>query len=208
MARTFLILLSALLLPLLFACSLQHFAEETAQPSISDVRCGDESDRTFWVINLGWHSGIVVRSEDLNEEMRKSLAPVSSLPYIEFGWGDKDFYMSTEYSWGKALHAALFSGGSVVHIAGFSESAFAEHIAGNEVVRVAAGEKQINSLLAFISSYIVHDQNGEIIRLGRSLYGEGFFVEACGRFSLLFTCNTWTAEAVHVAGCRSHSFEG
>jgi len=194
------LILGMLLLPV--SCSLQHFAEQTAPPLKSEAKCGENGGAEFWVVNLGWHAGIIIRTGDLSDRTKMSLAPASRHPYIEFGWGDRDFYMSPEYSWAKALDAAFFSNSAAVHIAGFSEIAFQNYISDKEVVHVTTESGGLDSMLDFILSYLSHDANGEALRIGSSLYGEGFFAQSTGKFSLSYTCNTWVAHAIATAGCR------
>ena len=186
---------------LFMACSLQDLAAHSSPPRTLDVACDEHTSREFWVVNLGWHTGVIVRRADLDSEMQARIDPISSLPFIEFGWGDRDFYMSADYSWLEALRAGFASARSVVHIATFSDEDFARHLENNEVVHVRTSSEGSRRMLAFIFSSMAPDDTALLPCLGPSLYGKGCFVAAKGSFSFSYTCNSWAADAVKTAGC-------
>ena len=53
----------------------------------------------MYVINQGWHTGLILPYESLNEEpfIEDTLG---YSPYYEFGWGDSDFYQAEKITSG------------------------------------------------------------------------------------------------------------
>ena len=74
------------------------------------------SGNEIYLINLGWHAGIAV---PVNQATRSAL-PVEvmfdSARYLEFGWGDADYYRDPDPSLAAALEAALLPGPAVLHV--------------------------------------------------------------------------------------------
>ena len=69
----------------------------------------------MYVINHGWHTGLILPYESLNEEpfIQDTLG---YSPYYEFGWGDSDFYQAEKITSGTTLKAILWPTDSVIHV--------------------------------------------------------------------------------------------
>jgi hypothetical protein len=76
-------------------------------------------------------------------------------------------------------------------------SAFPE----NEIIAVKLSERGFKKLCRYIERSYRRNKQGETIPLNPSLYGDGRFYRANGKFYLPKTCNTWTARALRAAGC-------
>ncbi len=57
-----------------------------------------------------------------------------------------------------------------------------------------------------MSNAYYRDDKGDLIRLGKGLYGDSIFYRATGNYYLLKTCNVWTAKALRYAGCPVKPF--
>lgn len=77
-----------------------------------------ETCRTIRLVGHGWHTGIVVAATDVS---RPIAAWFPNARYLEFGWGDRAFYMAREQSAWLALRAVLLPTDSVMHVAGYAE---------------------------------------------------------------------------------------
>ena len=106
-----------IILSLLTACS--------SKPSVVNhtevpAAVGQEQ---IYVVSHGWHTGIVIpakRIQNLLPELRKRFGDI---PYIEFGWGDHDYYQTKEVTTGMTLKAILWPTESVIHAVAVPESA-------------------------------------------------------------------------------------
>jgi uncharacterized protein (TIGR02117 family) len=194
--------LTLLLLFLCFTgCSLQQVAtSNTAR--YEQRRCASPTEPSvdLYLVNLGWHTGLVLAQADAREVLEQSVAEVRYYPWIEFGWGDKEFYMDSGYSYWRGFKAMFFSAGSVLHVVGFAESP-EQYFINEQVYKIAISQSKLPQLLRYLKDTLQTDESGRAQRLGRSLYGSGSFYEARGDFSLLTTCNSWTAAALVEAGC-------
>lgn len=155
---------------------------------------------TIHVVGHGWHTGIVVRRDDIPPEAWPEHARFHGARFLEVGWGDRAFYQSPDPGMGLALKAAFASGGSVLHVAGFDRSP-AEHFQGAEIIAVELSGRGLEALTRFISRAYARDPAGQPVELGPGLYPSSRFYSATGRYSLLYTCNNWVAEALQAGGC-------
>jgi uncharacterized protein (TIGR02117 family) len=183
-------------------CSLQSFSGEQAV-SFSTVSCAPQlkESKSVLVTNVGWHTGFFIRSMDATEVLRTMFPELSQSPFVEIGWGDKGFYMSSGYSWWHGFRALFFSPGSVLHVAGFDETEASSYLKSLEVFQIYLSDAEFAYLMDYIKDSVVI-QGGRPISLGAALYGHGAFYESRGRFSLFYTCNSWTSEGLVKAGCK------
>src|SRR5262249_10845532 len=68
------------------------------------------------------------------------------------------------------------------------------------VYPVAVSREGIDSLTRYLRGYLEKDESGRFRRAGDGPYPESAFYESAGTYGVWNTCNTWTAEALNVAG--------
>lgn len=120
----------------------------------------------------GWHSGIVLPRELFPE------FSYTDAPYLEFGWGDADFYPHRGFSISKGIKALFFSSGSVIQVVPtYSPESIVLYVDDLRPIRDAI-VKEFKSFEP----------------LGPSLYGQGHFYQGNRAFSPMFSCNTWVAK--------------
>ena len=159
-----------------------------------------EASVTIYVVGHGWHTGIVVRRDDVPTGAWPESGRLPVTRFLEVGWGDRAFYESPDAGASLALKAALASEASVLHVAGFDRTP-AEYFPRAEIIAIELSSRGMESVAAFISRTYARDAAGEPIELGPGLYPGSRFYAASGRYSLVNTCNTWIAEALQAGGC-------
>ena len=173
---------------LLLTCLLSACAQQAIRPC--------EPTRTLFVVSHGWHSGIVVERAELVKRLPAIAAEIGQQRYVEIGWGEERFYQARETSVGMALGAVLRPNASVLQVVPFAGPP-RSYFAGSEVVEVRTDDAGYSAALAVVAATF----KPELERLGRSLYGEGWFYRAQGSFHLFNTCNTWIAGVLNKAAC-------
>jgi len=159
----------------------------------------DEPRHGIYVVEHGWHAGIVI-ARDATLEI--GLPPLAELPasrYLEIGWGDRDFYRAPAPGLGLALKAGLLPTASVLHLTAFSRPVD-EYFPGSAIIRLELAQSQLEALLAHIADSFELDAAGRPVGLGPGLYGDSQFYRSRQRYHLLRTCNVWTAGALRAGG--------
>lgn len=123
--------------------------------------------------------------------------------WIVFGWGGRSFYTETP-SWSELKPAPVFKAltidRSVMHV----ELAGDIPLSHSSVTVLNVGPTGLTRLKGFILASFEQDTSGNPIILQNAGYGlNDRFYEARGWFNALVGCNTWTAEALRVAGLRT-----
>ncbi len=152
------------------------------------------------MVGHGWHSGIVIRRDQIPTEAWPEHLRFPTARFLEVGWGDLAFYRSPDAGVGLALRAAFASGGSVLHVAGLGRPP-AEFFTRAEIVTVELSGRGVEALARFVSRAYARDASGDPVDVGPGLYPGSRFYAATGRYSLLYTCNSWIGEALRAAGC-------
>jgi uncharacterized protein (TIGR02117 family) len=158
-----------------------------------------EPSRPVYVVDHGWHTGIVVRRQDVPDGVWPERRDFSRFEHVEVGWGDQDFYMAPEGTFWLALKAVFWPTPGVLHVTGFDGpvEAFFPH---REIVELRVSERGLRALALFVQDAYARDATGQIVPLGPGQHASSRFYAARENYFLLKTCNTWTARALRSAG--------
>jgi uncharacterized protein (TIGR02117 family) len=145
-----------------------------------------------------WHTGLVVRREDVPADLWPERGDFPGAAYLEVGWGERDFYRAPRGTLWLGLKAAFRANDSVLHIAAFSTPP-AVYFAGREVAEIDLSTRGFRALAAFIAAAHARTGEGRAIPVGPGKYGDGRFYLGRERY-VLTTCNVWTARALRAGG--------
>ena len=152
-----------------------------------------------YIAHDAWHAAIVIKTVDISAAVLPELRDFPSAEQLEFSWGDRDYFPAPDPGIGLALKAAFWSSGSILHVVGSSGSL--ENVyPGAEIIEIGLSEDNLHRLTKFISDSFARSSPNAPAEAGPGLSPNGRFYPANGRFSILRTCNTWTAEALAAAG--------
>ena len=154
-----------------------------------------------YVVNHGWHTGFVVHASEIQKEIPELKQRFGNAPYIEFGWGDKEFYQANEITPDITLKAIFLPTESVLHAAAVSSKAD-KYFKHSEVHKFCLEDVELKSLVDFISNSFYRDESGSILKLNHGIYGDSQFYKAKGNFHIFNTCNKWTAKGLESTGMK------
>ena len=160
----------------------------------------NEPFKSIYLVSHGWHAGIVVKRADIPIGIWPQHNDFHEAEYLEVGWGDKDYYMTTEPHFGIMLKAGLLPSKSVLHVVGFSGSVM-RYFQHSEVIRIELTEVGFERLCTYLENSFAQDEAGLSQSLGPALYGDGRFYLSRETYHAFNTCNVWTARALREAGC-------
>lgn len=155
--------------------------------------------QVVYLTNHGIHTGIVVNTEALSAHVPALDNIFSDKRFIEVGWGDEAFYRADSFYWSDAIPALLWPTGSVLHVVGFSSEP-SRYFRSIDLYEIQLSQANLESLMQFVAGSFLLDADQAPTRLGTGIYGNSFFFEAQRSYHALYTCNSWTAEAMASAG--------
>ena len=154
-----------------------------------------------YVVNHLWHTGFVVHASEIQKEIPELKQRFGNAPYIEFGWGDKEFYQANEITPDITLKAIFLPTESVLHAVAVSSEAD-KYFKHSEVHKFCLEDLELKSLVDFISNSFSRDESGSILKLNHGIYGDSQFYKAKGNFHIFNTCNKWTAKGLESTGMK------
>ncbi len=170
---------------------------------------GHRGGITVYVLSNGVHIDLVlpVRNERFDWTDIAPAADVASpiaadAPWIAFGWGDRGFYINvpewSDMTAATALRAVSGFDGTALH----AERFFAMPDEGSDCRRLDLDATQYDALVAFLLESGVRDAGGRFVPVAGAVghCETDAFYESRGRYSPLFTCNTWVNTALKRAG--------
>jgi len=167
------------------------------------------ADVTVYLHTNGVHTDIVLpiknRQQDWSRQLLFSDIPSgdTTMRYIAFGWGDKGFYLDTptwaELKFSTAFVAAFWLGSSAMHATFFHSLA-----PGPDTVPLHLSRAEYAELVAYIQRSFRYDAAGRVQHIRGHSYGQNdAFYEARRVYSFLYTCNTWTNNALKACGQKA-----
>ncbi len=166
------------------------------------------------ISNTGIHSNILIPIKNDIFDWHKNILvdkigidTINSYKYLSFGWGERDFYMLTpsmaDLKLSKALKALFLSNASVIDVKGYQS--IPNYF---EVKCIKVNQKDYLRLMEFIQATFQVDAKGRKIRLGDGHTANAGFYAANGSYSILKTCNSWTAEGLRRANVNTPLWDG
>ena len=180
-------------------------------PALWPPPAGSATVRVYLVSN-GYHAGLALPRPALGElagarghaALNAVTQRFSSYPWLEFGWGEREFYRSVptiaHLTIPLALRALFAPGNSsAVHVVGLGADP-AQVFPSADRVAIEISARGFEQLALRLDQAFVAPDAGVLADLGPGLYGPSLFYPANGTFSILKLCNHWIADLLDAAG--------
>jgi uncharacterized protein (TIGR02117 family) len=159
----------------------------------------EPSCKSVFVVHSAWHASIVLHKDDISTDAVPELVDFPQAQFIEFSWGDKDYFPNPDAGIFSALKAAFFSSGSVLHVVGFN-AGLKNFYPEAEIIELRLSPPAYTRLVDYISQTFLRSATERRAQAGAGLFPYSRFYPATRKFSLMKTCNAWVAEALESAG--------
>ena len=159
-----------------------------------------EEPRYIYLVRHTWHTGLVVKYDDIDARLWPEKNDFPEALYLEVGWGDRDFYQTPWAGLVILLQAAVKSPASVLLVVGLP-TAVTYYFPYADILEIPLSRRGLEELARFIHAMYKRDATGQTIRLGPGHnHRHSMFYLAEGDYSLFNTCNTWTTKVLQAAG--------
>lgn len=159
----------------------------------------NENGIEVYVVQQRWHTGIVIKSADINENDWPEVIRYKHHKYVEFGWGDEAFYQSDERLIWLGARALLWPTSSAVLLVGYSHHPQHRYGADSRIMRFTMEKERFSALCDWLSASFTRDENEMLVNSNYKGYNNIFF-ESTGKYHLFNTCNTWVAKLFQQSG--------
>ncbi len=154
--------------------------------------------QNLYVVASGWHTELGIPAETISGPLASLRSALPHARYFVFAWGQRDYYMAQQPGFGDLVGAAI-PAPSVMLVVPLEQAPPAFFI-GASVFTIAVSQEGLSRLSQFLWDYLEKDLKHLPRRVGDGPYPDASFYASTSTYSLANTCNTWTAEALRVAG--------
>jgi hypothetical protein len=150
-----------------------------------------------YVADWGYHTSIILRQPPT---WRLGSLGSETAPFVEFAWGDRRFYMESNYR-PDALFATLFLPTEAVSYVASWTTDPARGARARALYERDVDARELGELASVLEGTILHAATGERASAFPAVRGyDGRFYPAHGRYLWLTDCNRWTVERLASAG--------
>lgn len=152
--------------------------------------------RAVHLVARDWHTDVDLPADRLPASLLALALDFPGASHFLFGFGERAYWTRPDPGSMDAL-AALVPGPGVILVTALRvppEAAFA----ATDVVALPVTEDGLDRLAAHLAAEL--GEGGEVRRLANGPYPGSRFYATSRRYSAVYTCNTWTADALQVAG--------
>ncbi|MFC2102799.1 DUF2459 domain-containing protein [Bacteroidota bacterium] len=161
-----------------------------------------ETNRTLeiYLVKQYWHTAIVIKREDINEEFLNDLNVTGDANLVDFGWGDEEFYQFPGFDSGLAFKALFYKTSSTLRVETIRISKESYFDLSEIVIKINVTKAQLEQILKFINNTLYRNRQGKIELISERGLGRVKFFRAIGDYHLFNTCNTWIANCLVNSG--------
>jgi uncharacterized protein (TIGR02117 family) len=170
---------------------------------------GEDCRYTVYITGGTMHTNLIVPLQTDAYNWREALdvqaigGNPTTFQYLQFGWGDRAWYVETS-SWSEinflsGLRALFLQNPAALFVMGQAQ---VPRYPSETLKCMRLGQADYQALMQFINrSFQTRNSKKQLITLSRDRAGA--FYEATGKYSLLYTCNAWTADALNAANVNT-----
>ncbi|GAA0570426.1 TIGR02117 family protein [Craurococcus roseus] len=168
----------------------------SATGSLPRSDAGGARTRAVHLVARAWHTDVDLPADRLPPALLPLAQDFPGATHFLFGFGERAYWTKPEPSSTDAL-AALIPGPGVILVTALRAPPPAA-FPPKDVVVLPVAEEGLDRLGAFLKAELRED--GEFRRMADGPYPGSRFYATSRRYSAAYTCNTWVADALHVAG--------
>lgn len=158
----------------------------------------------LFVIDRGWHTDIGVPVPQPNGALSVFETEFPGVRYLVFGFGERAFFTAPNRTIGAALRALLPSPAAILVTA--LRSSPPEAFGPGHVVVLHLQRGAVEQIVQFIWNDFARNPADRPRLLADGPYPGSLFYFSVGTYDALYTCNTWTAEALRAGGVPVRAF--
>lgn len=186
---------------LIAGCASQSPVHTPASPPTDASPEMAEPHAQVWVLDSGWHTGLILSRTELGPTLTRLLQPAREAHYLMFGWGNRKFYMAPSPTLGMDIEA-LFPSKSTVLVESCENPPRACYTSAVKLHTVTITESGLERLDGYLADSLQTDAKDGLQALGPGPDAGSEFYASGLSYDAFHTCNTWTAEALYAAGVQ------
>jgi uncharacterized protein (TIGR02117 family) len=173
-----------------------------ASPAPPADPAAGQKTATIFLIERGWHTDIAIPATQVGSTLGQLRLTFLGVQTLVFGFGERAYLMDHQHGFADML-AALIPGPGAMLVTALRETP--EAAFPGDVVVLHVSVRGLTRLADFVTDSFVRGSDGALLRLTDGPYPGSLFYASADTYSGVYTCNTWTAEALQTAGLPVHA---
>ena len=187
------------LLALLACLTLAACAAPAPPPELT---AGPKTE-TIYLVARGWHTDIGLQAAQLGDTLDQLRTRFPGVQTLVIGFGERAYLLHREHGVGDML-AALIPGPGAMLVTALRDSPVDAFPAG-DTITLHVSPRGLARLVDYISHAFERNPDDTLQELAAGPYPGSLFYASTVTYSGVYTCNTWTAEALQIAGLPVHA---
>lgn len=175
-----------------------------------DAELAQDKEIPIYILTNGIHTDIVVPAKNRFIDWtqlvsyRNTVSKDSNNNWLAMGWGDKGFYLQTP-TWADLKFSVAFKAATGLSTTAIHATYYRNMKQSETCKKILISKSQYQRLIAYIKNSFQTDENSDLIWINtNAIYGStDAFYEAYGSYSIFYTCNTWTNNALKACGQKA-----
>ena len=178
-----------LLIPLILPIAYLLVALVCSLVPISGHEGDEDKTHTLFFSTNGVHVDIILPVDEMTTTLLKGLDQDPNDLYYSFGWGDRNFYLTTP-TWSdltvrNSMTSFIINTPSLMYVS-------RRYRKKSDWIQVKITDTQNEKLQAYLSATFQLDSNNEkMVLVGKGYHSKDNFYEAHGSYTCFSTCNSW-----------------
>lgn len=166
---------------------------------LSDVARAEVGRDTVFVVQHGWHPGILI---PLPQARPLMIGPLDTMEadYLDVGWGDAGYYPDPDPGLWTLLRAALWPTRGVIQLVPVTRRVEDFSPAG-PIIAIPLPDSLIEAVVDYVLDELEFGEDPPP-PVAPSIYGNGYFFDATRRYHMFQNSNQWAARALSDVGCE------
>ncbi len=189
----------AMMLLCLAACS--AVPQET---SVASTHQAQEPAASVYVLRRGKHTDLILPVAQLHGPLTTLTAGFPGARYLTFGFGDRQYVLALHKNLAHVLLAPL-PGDGLLLVTYLQDTP--PNVYGSEhLIALPVRQEQIDAISGFVWDSLQQDDKGNVPPYLPGKYPGNVYYPSSKTYYGLYTCNTWTAEALKTGGLPVSTF--
>jgi uncharacterized protein (TIGR02117 family) len=168
-----------------------------ASPPSANLTAGPRTE-TIYLVERGWHTDIGLQATQLSGTLGRLRETFPGVHTLVIGFGERAYLLHIQHGLIDML-AALAPGPGAILVTALRDAPEAAFPTGDVTV-LHVSSLGLARLIDFITESFYIKPDGTLRKIAAGPYPGSLFYASTRTYSIGYTCNTWTAEALQTAG--------
>jgi uncharacterized protein (TIGR02117 family) len=154
--------------------------------------------KTLYLVARGWHTDVGIPAANASGKLARLRAMFPNVETLVIGFGERAYLLDGQHGSGDMLRALIPGPGELL-VTALKDTPLVA-FDRNDVIVLPVSEEGLDRLIIFLNASLEASSGDTLRPDAEGPYPGSLFFPSGLTYSGLYTCNTWTAQALRIAG--------